>query len=124
MFQYCSHGTVHRNLQRADLTFGWNEAMHILVQTCTGLKALHTSYPAIVHRDIKTLNLLLDENWNVQICDFELALFMQSDSRNEESVGLEGTLAYTAPEVYLEGKYSAKSDIYSFGTYFLETLIL
>ena len=75
----------------------------------------------IVHRDIKSHNILIDENYNVKVCDFGLAKpFSELNWGNGQFCG---TPAYMAPELFLKKGYDEKIDIYSFGTLIWEILV-
>src|SRR4051812_10530660 len=72
---------------------------------------LHTYEPLIIHRDLKSHNLLVDKNFNLKVTDFGLAKF-QVD--HDPSTTFCGTLPWTAPEVFLGVGYSEKADVYSY----------
>eukprot|EP00005_Dracoamoeba_jomungandri_P001685 CAMPEP_0174252068 /NCGR_PEP_ID=MMETSP0439-20130205/1699_1 /TAXON_ID=0 /ORGANISM="Stereomyxa ramosa, Strain Chinc5" /LENGTH=173 /DNA_ID=CAMNT_0015332553 /DNA_START=281 /DNA_END=802 /DNA_ORIENTATION=- len=73
---------------------------------------LHSWKPTIVHRDLKSLNLLVDESWTVKVADFGLSRTTSEDNASTLNK-LRGTYAYTAPEVYFGEKYTEKADIFS-----------
>lgn len=87
-----------------------------------GLKYLHEHcYPAVIHRDLKSSNILLDANFNAKLSDFGLAI--TDGSQNKNNIKLSGTLGYVAPEYLLDGKLTDKSDVYAFGVVLLELLL-
>ncbi|CAI9752629.1 unnamed protein product [Fraxinus pennsylvanica] len=93
----------------------WKERYNIIVGTAEGIAFLHGgSEYRIVHRDIKTSNVLLDENLNPKIADFGLARSFAVD-RSHLSTGIAGTLGYMAPEYLVKGQLTEKADVYSFG---------
>ncbi|XP_015972068.1 probable receptor-like protein kinase At1g80640 [Arachis duranensis] len=100
----------------------WHMRMKIALDTARGLKYLHEHcYPAVIHRDLKSSNILLDANFNAKICDFGLAI--TDGSQNKNNIKLSGTLGYVAPEYLLDGKLTDKSDVYAFGVVLLELLL-
>ena len=80
---------------------------------CKGMHYLHSCVPAIVHRDIKSSNLLVDRNCRIKVCDFGLSRILSADYL-PSTPGM-GTIQYTSPEVMKGGHVSEKSDVYSFG---------
>jgi len=79
-----------------------------------GVDFLHKFEPQIFHRDIKSANLLIDEDWTLKLADMGLARF--ATIHNQQTMNkICGTFAYLAPEVYLGKSFSDKSDIYSCG---------
>ena len=81
--------------------------------TCRGLLYLHSHSPSIIHRDLKSANILLEENFCVKICDFGLARLRAAGSSAMTS-GV-GTFQWMAPEVLVGGDYDTSVDIYSLG---------
>jgi len=78
----------------------------------SGLVALHKSN--IFHRDLKSLNLLVTQEWHIKLADFGLSRFNTNDNMDTMKQ-MRGTFAYVDPEVYNNGTFTAASDIYSMG---------
>ncbi|KAM7509892.1 hypothetical protein LguiB_008767 [Lonicera macranthoides] len=98
----------------------WKQRFDIIVGTAEGLAHLHGGCQIrIIHRDIKSSNVLLDENLAPKIADFGLARCF-GDDKTHLSTGIAGTLGYMAPEYLVRGQLTEKADIYSFGVLILE----
>ncbi|KAK8957590.1 LRR receptor-like serine/threonine-protein kinase FEI 1 [Platanthera zijinensis] len=98
----------------------WNARMKIALGAAKGLAYLHHDCsPAIIHRDFKSSNVLLDESLEPHISDFGLAKLLVDDDANLTTV-VAGTFGYLAPEYLHDGRVTKKSDVYSFGVLLLE----
>jgi len=80
-----------------------------------GMNWLHLSKPVFIHRDLKTGNLLVDQNWNVKVSDFGLSHVKQKGEGVRGSYGAIGTPLWMAPEVLLNKEYNESADVYSYG---------
>ncbi|KAK7410229.1 hypothetical protein VNO78_00854 [Psophocarpus tetragonolobus] len=110
------HGPSHGS----ELT--WQMRMKIALDTARGLEYLHEHcHPAVIHRDMKSSNILLDANFNAKLSDFGLAI--TDGSQSKKNIKLSGTMGYVAPEYLLDGKLSDKSDVYAFGVVLLELIL-
>lgn len=100
----------------------WHLRMKIALDAARGLEYLHEHCnPPVIHRDLKSSNILLDSNYNAKISDFGLAITVGGQNKN--NIKLSGTLGYVAPEYLLDGKLTEKSDVYAFGVVLLELLM-
>lgn len=89
----------------------WNLRQQWALDVARGMAYLHSLNPPIIHRDLKTTNLLVDRGMNVKICDFGLSRF-----RSKKLMSSVGTVHFAAPEVLRSDLYNEKADLFSFGT--------
>ncbi|KAK4769860.1 hypothetical protein SAY87_030392 [Trapa incisa] len=109
--EMCQHGTL-----------SWDARMKVILGTAKALAYLHEAIePKIVHRDIKSSNILIDDGFNAKISDFGLAKLLGS-GESHVTTRVMGTFGYVAPEYANSGLLNEKSDIYSFGVLLLEAL--
>ncbi|KAL9251672.1 Receptor-like serine/threonine-protein kinase-like protein [Drosera capensis] len=109
------HGNAKKRLD-------WSTRYKIAVGAARGLSYLHHDcIPHIIHRDIKSSNILLDDNMEARVSDFGLATLMEPD-QTHVSTFVAGTFGYLAPEYFDTGKATVKGDVYSFGVVLLELL--
>ncbi|PSR89633.1 LRR receptor-like serine/threonine-protein kinase FEI [Actinidia chinensis var. chinensis] len=107
------HGEGQRSLD-------WNARLRIALGSARGVAYLHHDCcPRIVHRDIKSSNILLDENLDPRVSDFGLAKLLVDEDGHVTTV-VAGTFGYLAPEYLQSGRATEKSDVYSFGVLLLE----
>ncbi|XAR61255.1 Non-specific serine/threonine protein kinase [Bertholletia excelsa] len=117
------NGSLHDHLfGMNERKLSWPIRQKIALGTARGLAYLHYgAQPAIIHRDIKASNILLDENFEPKVADFGLAKFTP-EGLTHMSTRVAGTMGYVAPEYALYGQLTERSDVYSFGVVFLELL--
>ncbi|AQK69087.1 Phytosulfokine receptor [Zea mays] len=110
------HGPSHGS------ALSWHIRMKIALDTARGLEYLHEHCnPPVIHRDLKSSNILLDSDFSAKISDFGLAV--TSGNHSKGNLKLSGTMGYVAPEYLLDGKLTEKSDVYAFGVVLLELLL-
>ncbi|KAK1430753.1 hypothetical protein QVD17_13725 [Tagetes erecta] len=101
----------------------WPRRFNIIEGIAQGLLYLHKySRMRVIHRDLKASNILLDENMNPKISDFGIARIFKEDETAVVTNRVVGTYGYMSPEYAMEGIFSVKSDIFSFGVLILEII--
>ncbi|KAL8248970.1 hypothetical protein R6Q59_005838 [Mikania micrantha] len=107
---------------KGQVVLDWQTRMRIALGSAKGLAYLHEDcHPRIIHRDIKSANILLDHDYEAKVADFGLAK-LTSGNDTHVSTRVMGTFGYLAPEYASSGKLSEKSDTFSFGVMLLEIL--
>eukprot|EP01091_Cochliopodium_minus_P010204 TRINITY_DN2661_c0_g1_i1.p1 TRINITY_DN2661_c0_g1~~TRINITY_DN2661_c0_g1_i1.p1 ORF type:complete len:846 (-),score=182.26 TRINITY_DN2661_c0_g1_i1:4-2256(-) len=109
--EFCEYGSLSEVLQQNKPKLDWVKKLKWSIQTSNGMNYLHSQKPAIVHRDLKSLNLLIDKEENCKICDFGLSKSTSGESMNT----FMGTLNWCAPEILLGQSFTKKADVYSMG---------
>nr|XP_048319297.1 receptor-like protein kinase isoform X2 [Ziziphus jujuba var. spinosa] len=125
LYRYMQNGSLHDVLHETSppITLKWSIRYNIAVGTANGLAYLHFDCdPAILHRDIKPTNILLDSEMEPYIADFGIAKFLDQSSASTSSTSVVGTLGYIAPENAFTTKRSQESDVYSYGVVLLELI--
>ncbi|CAN6683169.1 unnamed protein product [Malus baccata var. baccata] len=99
----------------------WDKRFEIINGVVRGILYLHQdSRVRIIHRDLKTSNILLDAEMNPKISDFGMARIFQGDQLQDKTNRIVGTYGYMSPEYAVFGRFSTKSDVFSFGIILLE----
>ncbi|XP_057743846.1 cysteine-rich receptor-like protein kinase 2 [Arachis stenosperma] len=123
VYEYMTNGSLDKLLfGKKKGWLNWKQRYDMVLGTARGLAYLHEEfYVSIIHRDIKSGNILLDHELQPKISDFGLARFLPSD-QSKLNTRFAGTLGYTAPEYAIYGHLSEKVDTYSYGIVVLEII--
>ncbi|KAI5584732.1 hypothetical protein POPTR_006G114400v4 [Populus trichocarpa] len=125
VYEYMPNGTLRESLSgKSGIYLDWKRRLRIALGSARGLTYLHElADPPIIHRDVKTTNILLDENLTAKVADFGLSKLVSDISKGHVSTQVKGTLGYLDPEYYMTQQLTEKSDVYSFGVVMLELII-
>lgn len=122
VYEYISNGTVadHLHGKRVESGFlSWPVRLSIAIETADALAFLHRN--DVIHRDVKTNNILLDDDFCVKVADFGLSRLFPND-QTHVSTAPQGTPGYVDPEYYQCYQLTDKSDVYSFGVVLIELI--
>ncbi|XWS14209.1 hypothetical protein CRYUN_Cryun36dG0103400 [Craigia yunnanensis] len=111
--EFLPRGSLFRLLQRNTTKLDWRRRAHMALDIARGMNYLHHFNPPIIHRDLKSSNLLVDKNWTVKVGDFGLSR-LKHETFLTTKTG-KGTPQWMAPEVLRNEPSDEKSDVYSFG---------
>ncbi|KAF3570203.1 hypothetical protein F2Q69_00063659 [Brassica cretica] len=120
--EFLPRGSLYRILHRPKSQIDERRRIKMALDVAMGMNCLHTSTPTIVHRDLKTPNLLVDNNWNVKVGDFGLSRLKHNTFLSSKSTA--GTPEWMAPEVLRNEPSNEKCDVYSFGVILWELATL
>lgn len=120
VYEFMPHGSLDSHLFKENSLLAWEVRYKIVQGLASGLLYLHEEWEqCVVHRDIKSSNIMLDSEFNAKLGDFGLARLVDHGKGSQTTV-LAGTMGYMAPECAMTGKASRESDVYSFGIVALE----
>ncbi|KVH88558.1 serine/threonine-protein kinase-like protein At5g23170 [Cynara cardunculus var. scolymus] len=123
VMEHMPGGMLHDSLHLTTPPPSWPRRTRMAVQIARAVRFLHDSKPLIIHRDIKSENILFDSKSNVRLADFGLAVCATSPSQRVDSVSLPaGTIGYLDPCYTTPCKLSTKNDVFSFGVVLLEII--
>ncbi|CAN6932749.1 unnamed protein product, partial [Brassica oleracea] len=123
IYEYMANGDLRENMsgKRGGNVLTWENRMQIAVEAAQGLEYLHNGCrPPMVHRDVKTTNILLNDRSGAKLADFGLSRSFSIDGECHVSTVVAGTPGYLDPEYYRTNWLSEKSDVYSFRVVLLE----
>ncbi|KAL4327724.1 hypothetical protein AHAS_Ahas13G0128700 [Arachis hypogaea] len=125
VYEYMNNGSLNEHLHKLHTSalMSWAVRIKVALDAARGLEYLHQyATPPIIHRDIKSSNILLDSKWTAKVSDFGLSLMGPEDEESHLSLLAAGTVGYMDPEYYRLQMLTTKSDVYSFGVVLLEIL--
>ncbi|CAL4938680.1 unnamed protein product [Urochloa decumbens] len=122
IYDYLQGGSLDEVLHEKSEQLDWDARINIILGAAKGLSYLHHDCsPRIIHRDIKSSNILLDGNFDARVSDFGLAKLLEDEESHITTI-VAGTFGYLAPEYMQSGRATEKTDVYSFGVLVLEIL--
>nr|CAD1841928.1 unnamed protein product [Ananas comosus var. bracteatus] len=132
VYEFMKNGALYDHLHSKDASAAlansvvrssWKVRIKVLLDASRGIEYLHNyAVPPIIHRDIKSSNILLDSNWVARVSDFGLSLMGPESEGGHLSMKAAGTVGYMDPEYYGLQHLTVKSDVYGFGVVMLEVL--
>ncbi|KAH7439598.1 hypothetical protein KP509_04G068100 [Ceratopteris richardii] len=120
--EFLPRGSLYRLIHRSNTQLDERRRMRMALDVARGMNYLHNCTPVIVHRDLKSPNLLVDKNWVVKVCDFGLSRMKHNTFLSSKSTA--GTPEWMAPEVLRNEPSNEKCDVYSFGVILWELATL
>ncbi|XP_010266446.1 PREDICTED: serine/threonine-protein kinase-like protein At3g51990 [Nelumbo nucifera] len=120
--EFMENGSLYDLLHSSPRPPGWAKRIRFALQTAKAVDTLHSSNPPVIHRDIKSSNVLVDGHWNARLGDYGLALRGHVEDVRIRCTPPAGTLGYLDPGYVAPENLSTKSDVFSFGILLLEII--
>lgn len=110
--EFLERGDLFAVLRNPKNSLSWAEPLlRMAIDTCRGMAYLHSMNPPIIHRDLKSMNILVSSTWTAKVSDFGLSREISID----ETMSITGTPLWLPPEMIRGERYTEKADVYSFG---------
>ncbi|KAF5789222.1 putative protein kinase RLK-Pelle-CrRLK1L-1 family [Helianthus annuus] len=126
VYDFMPNGTLYHHLHKANAPLSWVTRLNIAICAARGLDYLHSGVGTqcgVIHRDVKSSNILLDHNWAAMISDFGLSKISPTNQSNSfVDASVKGTFRYLDPEYFYTRKLTRKTDVYAFGVVLFELL--
>ncbi|KAH9783167.1 protein kinase domain-containing protein [Citrus sinensis] len=125
VYEFVSNGALSHYIhdKSSQVLKNWKTCLRIAAETASAIHYLHSlASPSIIHSDVKSANILLDDNYTAKVSDFESLVPISSDDETAMSTMIRGTVGYLDPEYAHTGILTKKSDVYSFGVVLVELL--
>jgi serine/threonine protein kinase len=124
VYEYIPNGSLRDSLSgKSGIRLDWARRLRIALGSGKGIAYLHElADPPIIHRDIKSNNILLDENLTAKVADFGLSKLVGDPEKTHVTTQVKGTMGYLDPEYYMTNQLTEKSDVYGYGVVMLELL--
>ncbi|GKV03116.1 hypothetical protein SLEP1_g15479 [Rubroshorea leprosula] len=124
IYEFVPNGTLYETLSgKSGIKLDWTRRLKVALGAARGLAYLHElANPPIIHRDIKSANILLDQHLTAKVADFGLSKPIDDSEKGHVTTQVKGTMGYMDPEYYMTQQLTEKSDVYSFGVLLLELI--
>lgn len=112
MTEYLSRGDLYAVLRNPKYKLTWEEpVLRMMIDTARGMAYLHSMNPPIIHRDLKSMNILVSSTFSCKVSDFGLS----REKADDETMSITGTPLWLPPEMIRGERYTEAADVYSFG---------
>ncbi|EEF33382.1 Protein kinase APK1B, chloroplast precursor, putative [Ricinus communis] len=123
VMEFMPNGSLQDLLHAAKAPPSWPKRVEIALQIAKAIQFLHEGKPLVIHRDIKSANVLFDSNWNAKLADYGLAVSrVDSSTSSHQASQPAGTIGYMDPSYTIPSKLSTKNDVFSYGVVLLEII--